>query len=121
MSDLRNYWKSLNELKMLQLIFDDHFTELGYEKLNSTTFDLTNNIIVQFQPNSTDPSIIIADNSTNIITSYLFDPSIVFKESIVIKSQRQKDNYVFDDIIENVNIYSLLNLVTQQKEIYLID
>ena len=32
--------KSLNELKMLQLIFDDHFTELGYEKLNSNTFDL---------------------------------------------------------------------------------
>lgn len=119
MSNFKDYLSNLNESKMIQLIFSNHLEESGYKAINPYAFDLENNIIVELQLNNKDSSITLTDKTTNITTSYLFENSIAFKDTVVIKSQRYLESYYFDEIIEDINIYSLLDLVMQQKEIYL--
>jgi len=121
MSDLRSYMKNLNQCKLLNLIFKDHFESKGYKKVNDKKYDLKNNITIELQSDNSEFSLLLKDNSSDVITSFLFDSDILLKPSLILKSQRLSDTYYFDELLENKTIYDLLNLLELTKETYLID
>ena len=90
--DLRTYMKSLNAMGLISVLFETHFKELGYSQNSKTSFNLRNNITLELFPNSQEPCMVLADHSTNTITTFLFDPSIAFGESHVIVMQRMYEN-----------------------------
>jgi hypothetical protein len=112
--DLRSYMKSIGPLKMLELAFNDHF---GHNKLISKNkYSLKNNITIELQLNSTDPSIVMNDNSTKQSIVYLFDPIIGFTTSPVVMINRLGENLSFDKIFDDINMYQLFEMVEDKKE-----
>lgn len=112
--DLKSYMKSITPLKMLELGFNDHFS--GYTLISKNKFSLNNNITVELQLNSVEPTIIINDKSTNFGVVYLFDPSIGLSTSHVIMVEKLGENLSFDKIFEDINMYQLFEMIQNKKE-----
>jgi hypothetical protein len=113
--NFKEYLKTTTPLKLLTMCFEEHFSSLNYKKLSQTKF-INNNISIELELNSQEPCIVLNDLSSNVITSYLFDPTIAFKKSAIIRTDRFRENYVIDDFLEPVDMYELLDIVTDKKE-----
>jgi len=113
--NFKAYLKQLTPLALLKLAFQDHLESLGYNKISDTLY-IQNNISIELQMNSFEPTIVIHDRSTNTVTSYLFEPNIMYKDSAIIKTERLDDVYFVDDYIDPVNAYTLLKMITDKKE-----
>jgi hypothetical protein len=113
--DLRTYMKSLNKMGMISLMFESHFRDLGYDQNSKHSFNLRNNLTLELFPNSQEPHITLTDHSTNLVTTFLFDPSIAFAESHVIVMQRMYEN-VSHEIYEELTFYKLLDLIDKKKQ-----
>lgn len=112
--DLKSYMKSIGPLKMLELGFNDYFN--GNTLISKNKFSLKNNITIELQLNSVEPTIIINDKSTNYSIAYLFDPIIGLGTSHVIMVTRLGENLSFDKIFEDVNMYQLFEMVNHETE-----
>jgi hypothetical protein len=113
--DLRTYMKSLNAMGLVSVLFETHFKDLGYSQNSKNSFNLRNNLTLELFPNSQEPHMVLTDHSTNLVTTFLFDPSIAFGESHVIVMQRMYEN-VSHELFEALTFYDLLSLIDQKKQ-----